>query len=144
LPARFGPAVAAVASPSPSPTEALTAAPTATGEVKGAQTGGGEAQGVSWLMLLIPPIVSVVSLPFLGAGGFRNLGLPIIGTTGTYVLSYYVPGHNISRNLFLWILAAELIIIVVINILLFREAEEIAEEILEEAEGKLNKKPRKR
>ena len=95
-------------------------------------------------MLLIPPIVSIVSLPFLGAGGFRNLGLPIIGTTGTYVLSYYVPGHNISRNLFLWILAAELIIIVVINILLFREAEEIAEEILEEAEGKLNKKPRKR
>jgi hypothetical protein len=81
-----------------------------------------------------------VSLPFLGAGGLRNLGLPIIGTTGAYVLSYYAPGHNISRNLFLWILVAELIIIVAINILLFREAEEI----LEEAEEELNKKPRKR
>jgi hypothetical protein len=81
------------------------------------------------LLLLIPPVTLVLSVPFV-APGIRNAVLPTVGAGTTAVLAFFTKG-SFAPNLFWIILIAELVLILVLDYLIVKKT---VVEVLEEEE----------
>lgn len=121
----------------PIPTATSTQSPEA-GEVLGAKSQQGESSsGLNGLLLLIPPAVLVLSIPFISPGT-RNVILPTGGAAAAAVLAFFTKG-SIPPTIFWTILVAELVLILILDYFIVKKT---IEAVIEE-EGILEKKARR-
>lgn len=116
------------APPTTTPTASVTASPTGEGEVLGAKDDEG-VNGLNGLLLLIPALALVLSVPFV-TPGMRNAVLPTIGAGATVVLSFFTKG-SFTPAVFWSILIAEIIAILVVDYFIVKKT---IVEVLEEEE----------
>lgn len=124
----FGTLTGAGVAPATTPTITATASPSGGGEVLGAKDDEGKS-GLNGLLLLIPPVALVLSVPFV-TPGMRNAVIPTLGAGTTVVLSFFTKG-NMPPNIFWAILIAEIVLILVLDYLIVRKT---VIEVLEEEE----------
>jgi hypothetical protein len=93
-----------------------------TGEVKGAQTGGGQT-GEDWRLLLIVPILGILGGFLLKTSPWRNLVVPIAGGIIALILSFIYKA-NFSIFWFYIILIVETVIFVFLEYIVRREKRE--------------------
>lgn len=99
---------------SPLPESSATATNiSSSGDVKGAQSGGGMT-GEDWKLLLIVPIIAVLGLAFVANRSLRSFALMPVAGVGTLVASFFVRG-NMNYIWFYIALALELAIAILIG-----------------------------
>lgn len=98
------------------------------GDVLGAEDQDSE-KGLNALLLLIPPIALILSVPFVSPGA-RNAVIPTLGAGTTAVLAFFTSGDMPSVT-FWSILLAEVILILILDYLIVKKT---VTEVLEEEE----------
>ena len=135
-----GDALAATTGGLASPTATATATATTevdeSGDVLGAEDQD-SSKGLNGLLLLIPPVALILSVPFVSPGA-RNAVIPTLGAGATAVLAFFTSG-DMPPVIFWSILIAEVILILLLDYFIVKKT---VTEVLEEEEV-LEKKARR-